>query len=132
MTDLNFFGENARSHHIGLAVHSIKDMVPDAEIFHDPIQKVKVAFVNLHGQALELIEPADDNSPITDSLKKDRKLVHICIEVPNIADATDAARAHGFHRVSKPVPAVAFDERPIAWLFSRQYGLVELVEAPAS
>ena len=120
MTKLNFFGDKARTHHIGLAVTSIRDMAPDAEIFHDPIQKVKVAFVSLHGQTLELIEPAGDDSPITESLKKDRKLVHICIEVPDIAEAANAARAHGFHRISKPVPAVAFDELPFPWLFSRQ------------
>ncbi len=128
-TPLNFFGPGARAHHVGLAVQSIAALVPDAAITHDETQQVKVAFVDIAGQCIELIEPASDTSPVTDSLAKGQKLVHVAIEVPQIEVAITAARAHGFHRLARPVPATAFDERPIAWLFSRQYGLFELIEA---
>lgn len=126
---LDFFGPDAKAHHVGLAVESIAALVPDAEITHDRVQKVKVAFVNLAGQSIELIEPADPNSPVSRNIRDGQKLVHIAIEVPNIDVAILAAREHGFSRLAKPVPATAFDDRPIAWVFSRSYGLVELIEA---
>ncbi len=128
---LDFFGPGAKAHHVGLAVASIAALVPDAEITHDQKQKVKVAFVDIAGQSIELIEPADEKSPVSDNLAKGQKLVHIAIEVPDIEGAIAAARPHGFHRLAKPVPATAFDDRSIAWLFSRQYGLFELIEAAA-
>ncbi len=128
-TNLEFFGPDARAHHVGLAVHSIEAMVPDAEITLDETQRVKVAFVDIAGQCIELIEPADEKSPVSDNLAKGQKLVHVAIEVPDIETAIAAARPHGFHRLAKPVPATAFDDRSIAWLFSRQYGLFELIEA---
>ena len=129
MTRLDFFGPGARAHHVGLAVASIAALVPDAEITHDPVQKVKVAFVDFAGQPVELIEPADDASPVSQNLRKGQTLVHIAIEVPDIEAAVATARTHGFSRLAKPVPATAFDNRPIAWLVSRHYGLVELIEA---
>lgn len=128
-TRLDFFGPGACAHHVGLAVPSITALVPDAHITHDPVQRVSVAFVDIAGQCIELIEPADEKSPVSDNIAKGQKLVHVAIEVPDIEAAITAARPHGFHRLAKPVPATAFDERPIAWLFSRQYGLFELIEA---
>ena len=32
------------------------------------------------------------------------------------------------HKISKPVPAVAFDNRKIVWLYNINLGLVELLE----
>ncbi len=129
MTRLDFFGPGAKAHHVGLAVESITALVPDAEITHDPVQKVKVAFVDFAGQPVELIEPADEKSPVSQNLRKGQKLVHIAVEVPDIEAAAAAARSHGFSRLARPVPATAFEHRSIAWVFSRQYGLVELIEA---
>jgi methylmalonyl-CoA/ethylmalonyl-CoA epimerase len=63
-------------------------------------------------------------------MKKGTKLLHVCYRVPDIGDAVRNARKHGIHLVAKPAPAIAFDNRNIAWLFSKTYGLLELVEAP--
>lgn len=122
------FGPTATLHHVGLVVKSITAAWPDAEIFEDPLQKVKVAFVFINDQNLELIEPLSEDSPVSSSLKKGSKLVHLCYLVENIESAIQSAAKEGYRCFGRPVPAVAFEQRRIAWLFHREFGLFELVE----
>ncbi|MEP7338508.1 MAG: VOC family protein [Acidobacteriota bacterium] len=125
-----FFGDDAIFEHIGLAVASIGEAAGDGvESVADETQQVSVAFINLHGIQIELIEPLTETSPISRNLKQGQKLVHLCFRVPLLEAAIATARQHGFHCIAQPVPAKAFDERKIAWLFSRTYGLIELLEA---
>ncbi|MFQ5823910.1 MAG: VOC family protein [bacterium] len=128
MIKLDFFGENAKFDHIGLAVKSIKDVSPSSEIITDPIQRVSVAFVIVNGIKIELIEPYGDNSPVTDSLKKGVKFLHMCYAVSDIELVLKECRKHGFHPIARPVPAIAFNNKKIAWVYSNKYGLFELLE----
>ena len=129
ISELNAFGAGARFHHTGLVLKSIEAVSPGSETTFDPIQKVKIAFVSLNGAHLELLEPVGDDSPVKKGLESGARLVHLCFEVPDLAAAIEKGRAHGFHRIGGPVPAVVFDGREIAWVFSRTYGLVELLAA---
>jgi len=128
MVELNCFGQEAKFHHIGIGVRSIKDVTHFSERITDPIQKVSVAFLFLNGIQVELIEPYGHDSPIRESLDKGVKFLHICYEVSDIEMAIRTCRKHGFHCISQPVPAVAFNNRKIAWVYSNQYGLYELLE----
>jgi methylmalonyl-CoA/ethylmalonyl-CoA epimerase len=126
---LDLFGAGAAFHHVGLAVRSISDSVgARAEVVHDEQQRVSVAFVDLNGVCVELIEPAAARSPVTLSLQQRQPLVHLCFEVADLAGAISAGRAAGFHTLARPVPAPAFGNRRIAWVYSRTYGLIELLE----
>lgn len=127
---LHFFGENARFHHIGLAVKSIKQVSPSSEIIVDSVQKVFLAFVSVSGVKIELLEPLGENSPISESLKKNIKLLHICYSVPELETAIKECRKYGFHCIAQPVPATAFNNQKIAWVYSTEYGLFELLESP--
>jgi methylmalonyl-CoA/ethylmalonyl-CoA epimerase len=128
ISSLNIFGRGARFHHAGFAVRSIVDLVKTATKTTDKTQNVSVAFVRIHDFEAELVEPLGDDSPIGNVLKRQQSLYHLCFEVKNISNAVRAARKHGFHLISSPVPARAFGERRIAWVFSRGYGLIELLE----
>ena len=125
---LPYFGEGARFHHVGLAVSAIRDVCPGCETTHDPIQRVNVAFVSLNGLDVELIEPADASSPVTASLEKGIKLLHVCYEVDDMEATLRECRRHGFHVIRQPAPATAFDRQRIAFVFSRAFGVVELLE----
>lgn len=127
-TPIQFFGPGATFHHVGVAVASIDATQPGLTKFTDPIQKVTVAFIDLHGATVELIEPASPDSPVTASLAKGVRLLHLCYEVPKLEDATAEAAKHGLRQISRPAPAIAFDNRRICWLYHAQYGLFELVE----
>jgi methylmalonyl-CoA/ethylmalonyl-CoA epimerase len=126
---LHFFGEKVRFHHIGLAVKSIRDVSPSSEVVVDSVQKVALAFVSVGGVKIELLEPLGEDSPVSESLKKNVKLLHICYLVPDIETAIKECRKHGFHRIARPVAAAAFKNRKIAWVYSPVYGLIELLES---
>jgi len=89
---------------------------------------VKVAFINLQGTTLELLEPLDETSPIYNNLKNNNKLCHICFEVSNIDNAINNGEKKGFHVIQKPVPAVALGNRKICFLFHSDYHIVELLQ----
>ena len=57
-------------------------------------------------------------------------LAHLCFEVDDIHAAVRDANNQGAILVCAPVPAVAFEHRPIAFLFYRDMGLVEFVQKP--
>lgn len=129
--ELDVFGAAARLHHVGLVVASIAEAHPGLDSVHDPRQRVNIAFVDLNGVRFELLEPAGDKSPVRQSLEKNSKLVHLCYEVPDLEGALARCREFGFRCLQRPVPAVAFEGRRIAWVFSTTFGLVELVELTA-
>ena len=125
---INIFKEDCKFHHIGLSVKSINSLFPNAKPIIDPIQKVKVAFINLQDTTIELLEPLDESSPIYNNLKKNYKLCHICFEVSNINNAIDNGKKAGFHVLQKPVPAVALNNRKVCFLFHADYHIIELLQ----
>jgi methylmalonyl-CoA/ethylmalonyl-CoA epimerase len=124
----NFFGEHAEFDHAGIAVRSINDAAKGLEITEDPVQRVNVAFMNINNFRVELIEPLTEKSPIANILNKGQSLYHLCFKVPDMKKALESARKHGFHCIARPVPAKAFNDNKIAWVFSKVYGLFELIE----
>ena len=127
-------------HHIGIVTESIESsgkayacslgLVPASEIFHDPIQKVRVQFWRDENFSLvELIEPAAADSPVCSDLKKGGGLNHLCYEVENVERQVRDAVAGGAILVAAPVPAVAFSGRLIAFMYFRKVGLIEFVQA---
>ncbi|MFH1606870.1 MAG: VOC family protein [Nanoarchaeota archaeon] len=114
---------DATFHHLGLAVSSIDENLDKT---YDPIQKVTVAFVDMNGIKVELIQPESEKSPARNFIGKG--IYHVCFEVKDIDDCIDKAEKDGLKCISSPVPAKAFNNRKIAWLISRKYGLIELVQ----
>lgn len=123
-----YFGPGARFHHVGLAVPSIAAANPAAVAVANPTEEVSMAFVDLHGALVELLEPLGDHSPIAGSLRRGTKLLHLCFEVPQLEAALEAGRPAGFHRVSVPVRVPELGARRLVWVYHGHYGLVELIE----
>jgi len=132
-----------RIDHFGIVVKDIREHVRthwphwfsmDAfgPVIHDPLQKVRVAFLDLPGGRLELVEPAAEDSPVAAILRRaDASYNHICFEVPDLDAELKTCRRNGMIVVSSPQPAVAFDGRRIAFVLSRDGLLWELLEAEA-
>ena len=129
--------------HVGVAVPSLG---PAAESlarlfgyrvvsgpFDDPVQKVSVEFLSQSTEdaaEIELIAPAAEDSPIRSMLAKDGGATyHLCFETSDIEAALLHAKSLGCIVVSPPVPAVAFQGRRIAWIYTRSRQLFEFVEA---
>jgi len=131
----------ARMHHVGYVVPSIVEGAKgfaeslsgswDERIFADPLQCVRVTFLTglcATDPLVELIEPAGEKSPVLSFLKKGGGLHHLCYEVNSLEDHLDFMRSAGGKIVRSPVPAVAFDGRRIAWVYTKYRLLVELLE----
>ncbi len=100
--------------HVGVAVPSIEDAMQTyrdlygatdfTEPFDMPVQGVRVAFVNLPNSQIELIEPLDEKSPITNFLKKNPAggQHHVCFEVDSVADAIADAKQAGASILGEP------------------------------
>lgn len=104
----------------------------DGRIFHDPVQKVKVAFLQTphdHDPQLELVEPAAEDSPVHRFLQKGGGLHHLCYEVSNLEEHLKQMQSRHAIIVKHPQPAVAFTGRRIAWVMTAQKLLLEFLES---
>jgi methylmalonyl-CoA/ethylmalonyl-CoA epimerase len=128
-------------HHVGFVVSSIANTVQgfaamlqadwDEQVFHDPHQNVRVTFLKSRrpGDPLwELVEPADDKSPVHTLAAKGGGLHHVCYVVDNLEKALADARALGSLITRQPMPAVAFGGRRIAWIYTKNRLLIEYLE----
>lgn len=126
----SIFGPGARFHHVGLGVPSIESADPDAPRVVNRTEGVVMAFVDVSGVTVELLEPLDETSPIARSAAEGPSLLHLCFEVDDLDEALASARSAGFHRISTPTTVPEWEGRRIVWVFSRAFGLVELAETP--
>lgn len=130
-----------RLHHYGFVVEEIRAGIEsfreslgaewDGQIFEDPIQKVKVAFLSTHpaDAQIELVEPAADDSPVYRFLHDHGGgLHHACWVVPNLDAHLAEMRSRGAIVAKRPRPAVAFNGRRIAWVLTKEKLLVEFLE----
>ena len=128
MIEYSFFGKDAKMHHLGLVVKSIRSIDSILEITRDDVQKVNISFLKIDGIAIELLEPLGEDSPVWNSLQSGSKILHICLEVDSIKESLDKGRSFGFHSISSRTPAPALGGRDIIWMYHKCYGLFELVE----
>jgi len=128
-------------HHVGFVVPNIQQTVEgfarsigarwDTKIFYDPLQKVRVSFLRSGcptDSQIELVEPAAEDSPALNFLKKGGGLHHLCYEVVDLDAHLNKMRNERATMVKPPLPAVAFENRRIAWVFTRQKLLLEFLE----
>jgi len=134
-----------RLHHIGYVVASIDVAMPgfvrslgaswNGQVFHDPNQKVKVAFLTTRAEdaRVELVEPVGDDSPVLRFLReKGGGLHHACYEVADLEKQLSEFRSRGAVIAKRPKPAVAFEGRRIAWIITAERILIELLEESLS
>ena len=66
------------------------------------------------------------------TLKKGGGAYHLCLETADLDVAVEHAAANQCVVLSPPVPAVAFGGRRIAWIYTPDRQLFELLEAQAA
>ena len=132
--------DNVQIDHIGLVVANLETSISyyqeyfgylwDGQIYVDPLQMVRIAFIKLDDSNLriELTQPTCADSPLTGPLKRGTRILHICYRVTNIEQVLRRFIELGSRLVSEPKSAVAFDGRRVAFLFTRDREIVELVE----
>lgn len=129
-------------HHIGVATQDIDATASVYELggykrsssIFDPIQNVHICWLTKEGMpTVELLAPVDETSPVNKTLEKNGVTpYHTCYVVENIEEAVAQLRKQKYVMVSKPAEAVAFCGSRVCFLFNKNVGLIELVEAPAN
>jgi methylmalonyl-CoA/ethylmalonyl-CoA epimerase len=130
---------NSKFNHLGVAVSELPSSIAFFEQFlgyhlirgpyDDPIQKVSVCFMGREQEhpVIELVAPGAENSPLASYLKRGIGGYHVCYEVPDLAESIRSAEQQGCIVIGEPVPAVAFDNRKVCWLFTPTRLLIELL-----
>jgi len=128
-------------HHVGHVVASIQDSIERyrialgalsvSEVFEDPTQRARVAFLALPTPGLvqfELVEPATPDSPVSRFLEKGGGLHHLCYEVDDLEAQIRWMKSQRALLIRSPKPAVAFSGRRIAWVRTADALLIEYLE----
>lgn len=96
--------------HIGIAVRNLKDAIEHYSNFgfqikgqeEVPQQKVRVAFIPIGENNIELLEPTDIESPIAKFIeKRGEGIHHIALEVDNIEEKIDMLKASGVRLIDE-------------------------------
>jgi methylmalonyl-CoA/ethylmalonyl-CoA epimerase len=128
-------------HHVGIVTDDIESairhhkelfgFVPLTEVVDDPVQKVSVVMLSGPEEdsvPVELIAPLSDDSPVSQILKGKARLYHLCFLVENIEEALRNFRGHGAIIISGPVPAELYEGKRIAFVYTPDKYVVELLE----
>lgn len=131
-----------RVHHIAYAVADIAAARSKMEylgyqvtqpVMRDTERNIKIEFMRHpeSGLCIELVEPDGEPNSVSGYLDKNNGMsvpYHICYETENLEQEIDTCREKGFMLIQKPAPAIAIDGRRVAFLFSKDGGMIELVE----
>ena len=128
-------------HHVGVVVEDIKagiqrykamfDFVPVTEVVDDHVQKVSVVLLSspeIGSIPIELIAPLSDDSPVSKILQENIRLYHLCFLVEDIEASLKKLRRNGAIIISEPVAADLFEGKRIAFVYTPDKYVLELLE----
>ncbi len=83
-----------------------------------PDHGVTTVFVELDNTKLELLQPLDDNSPIAKFVENnpDGAIHHFCIEVDDIEQAIETAKANNLRVLGSGAPKIGAHNKPVVFL----------------
>ena len=133
--------ENKKINHIAIAVPDIKEAalkwqqalnMKKSEIIILEEHGVKVVFLEFSNLKIELLEPLNDESPISKFLEKNPKggMHHICFEVEKITETINALKNKNVNILGDGNPKIGAHNKPVVFLHPNDLSgtLVELEE----
>jgi hypothetical protein len=122
-------------HHLGFVVNNIEKyeshLVFEEKIREaiDPIQKAKLSlYKNFGSSYIELIEPLDECSFTWRALKKNGNMFHhLCYETDYWEELFDWQERKRWIEILKPVPALLFDNKSVAFYLDRNKQIIEIL-----
>jgi methylmalonyl-CoA/ethylmalonyl-CoA epimerase len=131
--------DHIKFHHYGLALKTFKDAIRfhenlgyscGKEVF-DELQNVMLLLCTSNTfPTVELVKPVDETSPISNYLNKNNEMIyHICYEIDTIKISINEFFAQNrFICMSKPKPAILFNNRLVSFYYLNNVGLIEILE----
>ena len=125
-------------HHVGYLIKNMENTIEEMiswggilirESIYDHARQVDIAFVKNGEMLIELVCPRAESRDVGDSLKRlGNTPYHICYECDDIDAAIIRLQAEGCLLVKEPQSAVAIGGRRVAFLYSDNQGLFEILE----
>jgi len=127
-------------HHIGIVVKNIQESLGELTKYLDfesttipslvGSQKVNICFLKTNNVFLELIEPTQENSPISNFIKEGGGFHHLCFEVDDIHIELEKMKKNGAYVIVDVVRG--FENRLTAFVMldmkNTNCNLIELAE----
>ena len=127
-------------HHIGIVVKNIQESLGELTKYLDfesttipslvGSQKVNICFLKTNNVFLELIEPTQENSPISNFIKEGGGFHHLCFEVDDIHIELEKMKKNGAYVIVDDVRG--FENRLTAFVMldmkNTNCNLIELAE----
>ena len=133
--------ENKKITHIAIAVPDIKEAalkwqqalnIKKSDIIILEEHGVKVVFLEFSNLKIELLEPLDNESPISKFLEKNPKggMHHICFEVEKIRETINSLKSKNVNILGDGNPKIGAHNKPVVFLHPNDLSgtLVELEE----
>ena len=133
--------ENKKINHIAIAVPDIKEAalkwqkalnMKKSEITILEEHGVKVVFLEFSNLKIELLEPLNNESPISNFLKKNPKggMHHICFEVEKITETINSLKDKNINILGDGNPKIGAHDKPVVFIHPNDLSgtLVELEE----
>ena len=96
---------------------------------YDEIRRIHIEFMVNGGYRVELIQPADKESPIYPLLKNYKDApYHFCYEVADLEKAVSELEEDRFRVINPPEIAPCIDGKRVCFMMKPAIGMIELVE----
>lgn len=131
-----------KTHHLGIAVQNFYPILEyyqsvgykswHATPVRDELQSVDLMMLTKDGDvSIELVSPYSDTSPVHNYIRNEEtRIYHTCYEVENFENTINLIKENfKVINVSKPKPAILFDNREVAFYYVKGIGLIELLRA---
>ena len=127
-------------HHYGFLTDDMAKCIAAYELlgyrkissYFDEIRMIDIVFLQNGNDSalLELVSPTSETSVVFKMLNKHRNsLYHSCYEVKNLDSEIEKLCDKAFLLIDSAKPAIAFENRKVAFLFSQFTGIIELLES---
>jgi methylmalonyl-CoA/ethylmalonyl-CoA epimerase len=133
--------KNKKINHIAIAVPNIREAalkwqqalnMKKSEIIILEEHGVKVVFLEFSNLKIELLEPLDNESPISKFLEKNPKggMHHICFEVEKITETINSLKNKNINILGDGNPKIGAHDKPVVFIHPNDLSgtLVELEE----
>lgn len=128
---------NVKFHHFGLAVKTFDKALKFYENLNydcskrviDHIQNVELILCTSRDfPSVELIKPINNLSPIMNYLKNNNQMIyHTCYEIDNNIEIKKLFAKNRVICISKPQPAVLFNDRLVSFYYLPDVGVIEIL-----
>lgn len=125
-------------HHVGYLVKNIDKSLTDfvklgykkeSEIIHDEFRKINICFLVNGDYRIEFVEPTEECEFLKNLIKKiGVGTYHLCYESDDFEKDVKNLTENGYIIAQEKAEAVAIDKKNVVFLYSRNAGLIEIID----